>query len=401
MTTYSSDGTRASGDVRALQERVRAFVNERVIPLEVACEHDPGSGSAAVFPPAIARLRDEAREQGLWNLFLTHSAADYAPLCEQMGRSLPAPHAFNCAAPDTGNAEILHRFGTDEQRAVHLDPLLDGRTRSCFAMTEPDVAGSDPVSIETSATRRPGGGWTIEGRKWFTTGAQGAATVIVMAVTDASAPRHERATLFVLPADTPGVRIVRSIPVLGHDGFPGHCELRFERCVVPDDAVLGEVGTGFSVAQTRLSPGRLHHCMRAIGHAERALELLCERARARVLRGRPLADRQLVQELVAQSRVEIEQSRALVRAAAQRLDAVGGAEAAPLISLAKLSAPATAQRAVDRAIQVHGALGVSGDSPLSALSRDARTLRLVDGADEVHLTVVARAQMAGEWASAA
>ncbi|HVW46657.1 MAG TPA: acyl-CoA dehydrogenase family protein [Solirubrobacterales bacterium] len=386
-----------------LRERVRDFVDRRVIPVEAAVE-DAVAAPDQVYPEVLMGLREEVREAGLWNLFLdpryggTVTQSEYAPLCMEMGRSPAAPYAFNCAAPDTGNAEILSAWSTDAQRAELLEPLLEGRIRSAFSMTEPDIAGSDPTTMKTRAVR-DGDGWVINGRKWFTTGAEGAAFVIVMAVTDPDGPRHRRCTLFVVPAGTPGLNITRSIPVLGHDGFPGHAEVRYEDVRVDDSARLGELGGAFAIAQERLRPGRLHHCMRGIGFAERALELLVARARERELRGRTLAEYDSVGELIAACRVEIEGARLLTLEAVARLEAAPtGADRS--ISIAKIAVPEMCQKVVDRAIQVHGGLGVSGDSPLTSLAREARTLRLVDGADAVHRSVVARAELKASAAAA-
>jgi acyl-CoA dehydrogenase len=380
----------------SLVERVREFIDARVIPAEAEVDHAAGAADQ-VYPPALLELREAARAEGLWNLFLDrrHGGAltpsEYAPLCIEMGRSLAAPASFNCAAPDTGNAEILAARGSDAQRAEFLEPLLEGRIRSAFSMTEPEVAGSDPTTMRTRAVR-DGDGWRISGRKWFTTGAEGAGVVIVMAVTDPDGPRHQRCTLFVLPAGTPGLEVVRSIPVLGHDGFPGHCEVRYEDVRAEESMLLGGVGEAFAVAQERLRGGRLHHCLRAIGGAERALELLVARAREREIRGRKLAEYDSVGEAIATSRVEIEGARLLTLDAVAALEA-GRPDADRAISIAKIAAPRAGGRVIDRAIQVHGALGVSGDSALTALAREARTQRLVDGADEVHRQVVAKAEL--------
>jgi acyl-CoA dehydrogenase len=289
--------------------------------------------------------------------------------------------------------EILLQHGTAEQRRQWLEPLLEGTIRSAFSMTEPEVAGSEPTGLRTRAVR-DGDDYVITGHKWFTTGAVGAAFFIVMAVTDPEAPPHRRATLFIVPAGTPGLELVREIPVLGHAGKPGHSEIRYDGVRVPASAMLGEEGAGFVIAQDRLGPGRIHHCMRAIGHAERAIELMCARARTREVRGGLLADQQMAQDLIARSRIEAEQARLLVLYAAWRMDTVGKKAAAREISMAKVAAAQMAQEVVDRAIQLHGGLGVTDDTPLAGLARNARTLRLVDGADEVHKIVVARRELA-------
>jgi acyl-CoA dehydrogenase len=391
----------APAEIRELRDRVRAFVDAEVIPVEhgMAAAFEAEVGPGVPFPAAMRRLRERARERGLWNLSLPADQGGeglphhhYAVLCEEMGRSLAAPRAFNCEAPDSGNADILRAYGTPDQRERYLAQLLDGTIRSCFSMTEPEVAGSDPTAMRTRA-RVDGDRVVITGHKWFTTGAVGASFAIVAAVTDPDAQPHRRSSLFVVPMDAPGIEIVRSLSVMGHAAMAGHAELRYRDVEVGADAMLGERGAGFSIAQARLGPGRLHHCMRAIGSAERALELLCRRARTREVRGTPLADRQLIQDLVARSRVEIDQARLVTLYAAWRMDLVGS-DAAADVSVAKVAAPSMAQRVIDRAIQVLGALGVTQDTPLAALATHARTVRLVDGTDEVHKLVVARRELA-------
>jgi acyl-CoA dehydrogenase len=380
-----------------MRERLRAFVDERVIPREREIDAAPASVDGP-YPPALRELRTEARAAGLWNLSIDRrhsgelSAVEYAPLCIEIGRSVAAPAVFNCAPPDSGNIDILLTQGDERQRAELLEPLLAGETRSAFSMTEPDTAGSDPAGLRTRAIRE-GDGWRIEGRKWFTTGALGAAFLIVVAVTDPDVHPRRRTSLFVVPADSPGLDIGRQIPILGHHGFPGHFEVTYDGVVVGPEALLGELGAGFAIAQERLRPGRLHHCLRGIGHAERALELLCARARTREIRGRTLAQHETVGDLVAVSRIEIEQCRLLTLDAVARLE-VDPTGADVHISMAKVAVPEMCQRVIDRAVQVHGAMGVSDDVPLAALARDARTLRIVDGVDEVHRRVVARAELA-------
>ena len=387
-----------SDPVLELRDRVRAFVDERVIPVELGVEHafDAEVGPGRPYPEVMEKLRAEARDEGLWNLFLPDADYgagllhhEYGLLCAEMGRSLAAPTAFNCEAPDTGNMEILLEFGGDEQRGRYLQPLLDGMVRSGFSMTEPDTAGSEPTGLRTGA-RQDGDDWIISGRKWFTTGAVGAAFLIVMVVTDPDADPHRRASLLIMPTDAEGYEIVRCPPVFGHAGKPGHCEVAYHDVRVPAAAMLGERGQGFAVAQARLGPGRIHHCMRAIGHAERAIELMCARAKTREVRGGPLASHQMIQDFIAKSRIEVEQTRLLVLYAAWRMDTSGKKQAAREISMAKVAAAQMAGRVVDRAIQVHGGLGVTDDTPLAGLARNARTLRLVDGADEVHRMVLSR-----------
>ena len=387
--------------VRELRDRIAGFIERWVDPVEaeIVAQADhirPG----VPYPPALVPLRQKAKAEGLWNLFLPdaeHGAGltnwEYGILCERMGRSLVAPAVFNCAAPDTGNVEILAEFGTPAQKERWLRPLLEGDIRSCFSMTEPEVAGSDPTLLRTRATRA-GDQWVIEGHKWFTSGAIGASVAIVMAVTDPDAAPHLRASMILVPIDTPGLDIVRPVPVMGHAGGGGHCEIRYRDCRVPAEDVLGPVGSGFVIAQARLGPGRIHHCMRAIGGAERALEMMCRRANTRVAFGEPLAKKQFVQEMVATSRMEIDQARLLTLYAAWKMDTVGKKEARQEISMIKVVAANVFMNVLDRAIQVHGALGVSDDTPLARMWRDGRMLRLADGPDEVHKQVIARRELA-------
>src|SRR5436309_766783 len=295
--------------VGELRGRIAEFMDRYILPAEpeIAAQADmirPG----VPYPPALVPLRKRARTEGLWNLFLPDEEYgaglknwEYGILCELMGRSLAAPAAFNCSAPDTGNIEILAEFGTPEQKKRWLEPLLEGEIRSCFSMTEPEVAGSDPTLLRTRAVRT-GDHWVINGHKWFTSGAIGASVAIVMVVTDPEAAPHLRASMLVVPIDTPGLNIIRPVPVMGHTGRGGHCEIRYEDCRVPAASVLGPVGAGFMIAQARLGPGRIHHCMRAIGGAERALEMMCRRANSRIAFGEPLAKKQFVQERIATSR---------------------------------------------------------------------------------------------------
>jgi len=384
-----------------LRARVGAFVEREVVPIESDLMRalDDEVAAGVPYPRMLEELRARAREDGLWNLFLgdrEHGAglghSEYAPLCELMGRSPVAPMAFNCAAPDTGNMEILLEQGSSEQRERWLTPLLEGTIRSCFSMTEPGAAGSDPTGLSTRA-RLDGGEWVIDGHKWFTTGALGAAVVIVMAVTDPDAAPHRRASMILVPIETAGIELVRPLAVMGHAAGPGHWEIRYEGCRVPASNLLGARGAGFQVAQDRLGPGRMHHCMRAVGGAERALELMCRRANSREAFGGPLADKQFVQDFVARSRIELEAARLMVRHAAHKMDAEGKRAARNEISMAKVMAANVHQDVLDRAIQVHGALGVSDDSPLALMWREGRWLRLVDGADEVHKMAIARREL--------
>ena len=386
--------------VEELLRRIRSFMEQHVYPAEVAAAAEIDGVRAGVpYTPTIVRLRALAKAEGLWNLFLpdSHYGAgltnwEYGILCEEMGRSLLASLAFNCAAPDTGNMEILAEFGSDEQKRRWLEPLLAGEIRSCFSMTEPEVAGSDPTLLRTRAVR-DGDSWVIDGHKWFTSGAVGASIAIVMAVTNPDAAPHLRASMILVPLDAPGFNLVRPVPVMGHTGGGGHCEIRYEHCRVPAANLLGPEGAGFVIAQARLGPGRIHHCMRAIGAAERALEMMCRRANTRIAFGGPLAEKQFVQEFVATSRMEIDQARLLTLYAAWKMDTVGKKEARQEISMIKVVAANVVMQVLDRAIQVHGALGVSDDTPLARMWRDLRMLRLADGPDEVHKAVIARREL--------
>jgi alkylation response protein AidB-like acyl-CoA dehydrogenase len=318
-------------------------------------------------------------------------------LCEVMGRSLVSPFVFNCSAPDTGNIEILIDHGTDEQQAQWLEPLLEGTIRSCFSMTEPGTSGSDPTGLAGRAELDESTGeWVINAHKWFTSGAVGASVAIAMLVTDPDAAPHKRASMILVPTDAPGFNLIRPISVMGHDGGPGHCEIRYEDCRVPESALLGERGAGFKVAQDRLGPGRIHHCMRAIGAAERALEMMCKRANERVAFGSALSEKQFVQDFIAKSRIEIDSARWLVLSAAWQMDTYGKREARQAISLTKVSAANMVMDVLDRAIQVHGSLGMTDDTPLSGLWRNLRMLRLADGPDEVHKMVIAKREL-NKW----
>jgi acyl-CoA dehydrogenase len=351
----------------------------------------------------MEELKAEARARGLWNLFLPDSEhgagltnVEYAPLCELMGRVPLTQEATNCMPPDTGNMEILAQFGTPLQVEAFLRPLLDGEIRSCFAMTEPWVASSDATNI-VSRIERDGDDYVVNAHKWFTTNAahQNCRFAIVMGVSNPDADRHRRHSMVIVPFDTPGFSVVRTLPVFGHDAGGGHAETLFEKVRVPKEYLLGEEGGGFAIAQARLGPGRIHHCMRAIGMAELALELLCTRAQQRVAFGKPVADQGAIQERIAESRIEIEQARLLTMKAAWLMDTVGKKGAQFEIAAIKVVAARLAQTVIDRAIQVFGAAGVTDDFPLAEMWKHARTLRFVDGPDEVHLQQIARRELRG------
>jgi acyl-CoA dehydrogenase len=388
---------------RDLRERLLAFMDERVYPAEAVYRDQMlASGDPHHHPEVIEELKTEARSRGLWNLFLPHktewtdglSNIDYAPLAEIMGRSPLASEATNCAAPDTGNMEILTMFGTPEQKEQWLHPLLEGEIRSCFAMTEPAVASSDATNIQCEI-KRDGGDYVINGRKWWISGAAGehCKIAILMGKTDPEAPTHLQQSMILVPLDTPGVTIERSLPVFGYQDREGHCEILFEDVRVPAANILGEEGGGFAIAQARLGPGRIHHCMRCIGMSERALELMCRRVQGRTAFGRKLAEQGVIREWIADSRIEIDQARLLTMYAAWLMDTVGNKGARTEISAIKVAAPNAALRVVDRAIQAHGAAGVSNDFPLAAMYAGLRTLRLADGPDEVHRLVIARREL--------
>ena len=386
-----------SPQVDELRERVSGFIAEHVAPVErEALEAlDAEVGPGVPYPRILVELRARARAEGLWNLFMpdeAHGAGltnwEYGMLCELMGRSLVAPMVFNCSAPDTGNMEILAEHGSDEQKERWLRPLLDGEIRSCFSMTEPEQAGSDPTSFKSRAVL-DGDEWVIDGHKWFTSGALGADVAIAMVVTDPDAAPHRRASMILVPTDAPGFNAIRPVSVMGHDGGPGHWEVRYEGCRVPESNLLGARGAGFAIAQDRLGPGRIHHCMRAIGGAELALEMMCRRANEREAFGGPLADKQFVQDFIARSRMEIDGARLMVLHAAWKMDTAGKRAARQEISMIKVVAANVFMDVLDRAVQVHGALGVSDDTPLALMWRQGRWLRLADGPDEVHKMVIA------------
>lgn len=390
-----------SARVEELLQRVDRFLAAKVEPYEAelmgALDSEVAPGVA--YPQALVELRNEAKAEGLWNLFMPDdehgpglSNWEYGLLCERMGKSPVAPMVFNCAAPDTGNMEILAQHGTDEQVSRWLTPLLEGDIRSCFSMTEPETAGSDPTLLQTRAVL-DGDEWVINGHKWFTSGAVGADVAIVMAVTDPDAAAHQRASMICVPTDAPGFRLVRPVSVMGHDAGPGHCEIRYEDCRVPADSLLGERGRGFAIAQDRLGPGRIHHCMRAIGGAERGFELMCRRASERHAFGSTLSDKQFIQDFIARSRMEIDSARLMVVHAAWKMDTQGKSAARQEISMIKVIAANVFMDVLDRAIQVNGAAGVSDDLPLARMWREGRVLRLVDGADEVHKVAIASREL--------
>jgi acyl-CoA dehydrogenase len=395
-----------SPQVTELRDRIRAFLDEHVYPVEADAlgALDAEVALGVPYPEILVEIRARAKAEGLWNLFMPdpeHGAGlsnwEYGVLCEEMGRSPAiAPMAFNCAAPDTGNMEILAEHGTEEQRRRWLEPLLAGEIRSCFSMTEPDVAGSDPRTLQARAELE-GSEWVINGHKWFTSGAVGASVAIAMVVTDPDAHPYARASMILVPTDAPGFDLVRPVSVMGHSGGPGHCEIRYTDCRVPEANLLGPRQAGFVIAQDRLGPGRIHHCMRAIGTCERAIEMMCRRANEREAFGEKLADKQFVQDFVARSRMETEQARLLTLSAAWKMDALGKKEARREISMIKVVAANVVMDVLDRAIQVHGALGLSDDTPLAGMWRFSRMLKVADGPDEVHKMVIARREL-NRWA---
>jgi acyl-CoA dehydrogenase len=392
-----------SDKVKKLQKQLIEFMDEYVYPNEKVYhdqidKNDPFSK----IPPIMDELKEKAKQAGLWNLFLPDSEygaglsnLEYAPLCEIMGRSSIAPEVFNCAAPDTGNMEVLVRYGTAEQKEKWLKPLLDGEIRSCFSMTEPDVASSDATNIRASIVR-DGDEYVINGTKWWSSGAGDprCKIAIVMGKNDPDAPTYEQQSMILVPLDTEGVTIKRVLPVFGYDHAPhGHAEIEYKNVRVPASNMLWDEGKGFAIAQGRLGPGRIHHCMRSIGAAERALEEMCKRVQSRTAFGKKLAQQGVIQQWIADSRIEIEQARLLTLKAAYMMDTVGNKEAKAEIAMIKVVAPNMALKVIDRAIQAFGAAGVSDDFPLAASWANIRTLRLADGPDEVHQRAIARYEL--------
>ena len=386
-----------------LRQRLVAFMDAHVYPNERRFHEEIRASGDPHHEPAVLReLQQEARRQGLWNLFLPNrdlgpglTNTEYAPLAEVMGRSIDlAPYVFNCAAPDTGNMEILAEFATPEQQERWLKPLLEGEIRSAFCMTEPDVASSDANNIRAPILR-DGDEYVLNGRKWWATGAGRASCRLLIFIgrTEAQGERHRQHSMVLVPIDTPGVRILRSLPVFGYEEAVGHAEIEFKDARVPVGNLLGEEGSAFSIAQARLGPGRIHHCMRAIGQAERAFELMCERSLSRSPFGRPLAEQGVVHNWIAESRVDLEAARLLVMKTAWLMDTVGNREAAVEISAIKVLVPNVVDRIFDRAIQTFGGAGVSDDFPLAFGWAYNRTLRLVDGPDEVHKMAIARREL--------
>jgi acyl-CoA dehydrogenase len=391
-----------SNKVKDLQDKLTNFMNEHVYKNEVVYKEEVEKGGRWCVPKIMEDMKSKAKSQGLWNLFLPESDlgagltnTEYAPLCEIMGRSPIGAEVFNCSAPDTGNMEVLVRYGTKEQQNQWLTPLLNGEIRSAFAMTEPDVASSDASNIQASIDKK-GDEYVINARKWWTSGAMDprCKIMIFMGKTDPNADKYKQQSMILVPIDTPGVKVLRHLPVFGYDHAPhGHAEVDFKDVKVPASNILLGEGRGFEIAQGRLGPGRIHHCMRLIGQAERALELMVKRAKSRVAFGKPISEQGVVMHAIAESRAEIEQARLLVLKTAHMMDTVGNKIARKEISMIKVVAPNMATKIIDRAIQVHGGGGVSSDFPLSYAYGHARTLRLADGPDEVHRMSVAKLEM--------
>jgi acyl-CoA dehydrogenase len=395
-----------SEKVRDLQEQITQFMDAHVYPAEPLyhkeLERNRKAGNPWQVTKVVEDLKEKARAAGLWNLFLPHSEhgagltnLEYSPLCEIMGRSHIAPEAFNCSAPDTGNMEVLARYATKQQQQRWLEPLLEGKIRSAFAMTEPRVASSDATNIESSIVR-DGDSYVINGRKWWTSGAGDprCEILIFMGKTNPEAGRHSQQSMILVPTKTPGVKVLRTLSVFGYDHAPhGHAEVDFENVRVPAENLLLGEGRGFEIAQGRLGPGRIHHCMRTIGVAERALELMCKRAQTRVAFGKRLSEQGVSLERIAEARIMIDQTRWLVLNAAYMMDTVGNRAAKAEIAMIKVAAPTMTLKVLDWAIQMHGGGGVSDDFPLAALWAGARTLRLADGPDEVHREQIGKLEL--------
>jgi len=384
-----------------LLERMRAFVQDEVLPAEAVyrAQRLAAGPDDHHVPAVVEELKAKARALGLWNLFLPAVSGltqlEYAPIAELSGWSGDlAPEALNCQAPDTGNMELLHLLGTEKQQAEWLEPLLDGRIRSAFAMTEPDVASSDATNVATTI-RRDGDGYVVNGRKWWITGAADprCAVLLVLGRSSDDAAAHRRHTIVIVPRDAPGVTVSRSLPVYGRQDQHGHCEIELRDVRIPAHAVLGEEGGGFAAAQARLGPGRIHHCMRALGAAERALAMAVARVRTRTAFGGPLSEQGVVRQQLAESRLEIDQARLLCHQAAHVIDTRGNKAAKDLVAMAKVAVPRAATAVIDRAVQLHGALGISDDTPLAAMWGWHRAMRVFDGPDEVHLRSLATAEL--------
>jgi acyl-CoA dehydrogenase len=390
---------------KELRERLLAFMDEYIYPNESVYEEQlRESGNPHAHPPVMEELKERARELGLWNLFLPHDSAnaaapgltnsEYAPLAEIMGRGHIASEACNCAAPDTGNMEVLTLFGSPEQKEQWLEPLLEGEIRSAFVMTEPEVASSDATNIQLRI-ERDGDEYVLNGRKWWASGAlrERCKIMIVMGKTDPDGPPFRQQSMILVEPSTPGVNLIRNLPVFGYVDQESHAEIVFEDARVPAGNLIANEGDGFLIAQARLGPGRIHHCMRTIGAAERALELMCERASSRITFGQPVAERANIQDWIAESRIEIDMARLLTLKAAWLMDTVGNKHARTEIAAIKVAAPNVALKVIDRAIQVHGGGGVSDDFPLATMYAHLRTLRLADGPDEVHKRSIARQEL--------